>query len=432
MGYKFNTLVNVTGTIASALISLVIVPFALLELGSANYGLLTLVWLVLGYLNLFDFGISKASARYISLSTTQNEVSSVFLNSTTLSIAIGIVGTIITLACYFVFSTVIEKHVTVVDIGKLIFPISLMIPLGTIYSSLLGCLQGRKFFVRYNSILVANTVLIQICPILYSIYIGKDAEGIVFSALGGRVISVFILVVASKSLYSKDRSVRFQFSLVSDLLNFGKWVLGTSIIGPLVAISDRFLIGAMLGTSKAASYSIPFQLSEKSTLLTNSLTQSLYPDLSANNPDISRKRIDAFIELAAFLVFSCAVLLAPIVLELWISKAFAIENRMLFQLILCGFYFSNVAKLTFVYLQSQGKSNILSYLLLIQIPVYVITLYHGITSFGIQGVSIAFTGRMISEFLALKMVNDGLDISVYRQLIFGIALVVIVYISNGL
>lgn len=66
MGIKRNTLINLAGSAAPMIISLVVTPFYLRLVGEARFGVLVVVWLFVGYFEFFDLGIGKATANHMA------------------------------------------------------------------------------------------------------------------------------------------------------------------------------------------------------------------------------------------------------------------------------------------------------------------------------------------------------------------------------
>ena len=57
-----NLAVNVIGPMLPMVVSFITVPLYIHAIGAARYGVVTLTWILLGYLGVLDFGLSRAAA----------------------------------------------------------------------------------------------------------------------------------------------------------------------------------------------------------------------------------------------------------------------------------------------------------------------------------------------------------------------------------
>ena len=69
--------------------------------------------------------------------------------------------------------------------------------------------------------------------------------------------------------------------LIRELLSFGGWITVSSVIGPLLASFDRFVIGVVLGASAVTHYVLPFNLVGHIWILPQSLSSALFPQFAA-------------------------------------------------------------------------------------------------------------------------------------------------------
>src|SRR3954468_3007171 len=66
MSVRRHTVTNLAGYIVPMFVMMVTVPLYLKVLGEVRYGVMALVWLMLGYLSFLDFGLGKATANQLS------------------------------------------------------------------------------------------------------------------------------------------------------------------------------------------------------------------------------------------------------------------------------------------------------------------------------------------------------------------------------
>src|ERR1700722_5526348 len=93
-GIKSKFVINVTGAVAGIIIALATVPFYVSRIGEDRYGILSLVWIMLGYLGFLDFGLSRATANALAKlgDAPAKDRGSVFVTSLVINIALGSIG----------------------------------------------------------------------------------------------------------------------------------------------------------------------------------------------------------------------------------------------------------------------------------------------------------------------------------------------------
>src|ERR1700738_5039353 len=98
MGLKRDSIVSLAGTVCAGAVMLLSVPLLLHKIGDARFGTLTLVWLLAGYAGLFDFGLSRATARDIARADAVDQHVRILLGAVWVS---ALIGSILGLGVYF-------------------------------------------------------------------------------------------------------------------------------------------------------------------------------------------------------------------------------------------------------------------------------------------------------------------------------------------
>ena len=73
MSLKRNTIWNLIGTGLPFLLGAVTIPYLVKHLGIEGFGILTLVWALIGYFSLFDFGLGRALTQQVSTCIASND-----------------------------------------------------------------------------------------------------------------------------------------------------------------------------------------------------------------------------------------------------------------------------------------------------------------------------------------------------------------------
>ncbi|NCC05780.1 MAG: hypothetical protein EOM37_17465 [Proteobacteria bacterium] len=97
MSVRRNTLINLVGSIVPMAVMLATVPLFLGVLGEARYGVLALVWLVLGYFSVLEMGLGKATANQIAKAhdAPAEERAEIFWTALLINAAMGVIGALI-------------------------------------------------------------------------------------------------------------------------------------------------------------------------------------------------------------------------------------------------------------------------------------------------------------------------------------------------
>ena len=65
-----------------------------------------------------------------------------------------------------------------------------------------------------------------------------------------------------------------------ELLFFGIWITGHSLLNPIFLFLDRFFISNTIGLDEVAFYTTPYDLVSKMTLVSGSITAAFFPAIS--------------------------------------------------------------------------------------------------------------------------------------------------------
>lgn len=411
-----NTIVNVAGSVIPLVIAILTVPQYLHLIGEERYGVLAVIWLLLGYFGIFDFGLGKATARRMSQIDSDHKRSELFSTVLFLTLFLGVIGGMVLL----IFSEWILAHLfSLRDESKnealrsiLWLPLALILLL--LNSAFVGALQARERYVAINAASVLGDSLAQLLPLLVA-WLGYVSIDILLpSVLGARLITSILLLIQCRKHVPIANKLKIDFSHLRPLLGYGGWASALTMIGPLMTVLDRMVIGTLAGAKGVTLFTIPFNLVTKLLILPNSYGMVLFPRLAALSRDESKALADnAGRSVIAFMtpMTILAIGVTHPFMILWLGRDFADRCTGIGELILLGVWM-NAAVMPYsyyLYAEARLKTKILV-ISLLEVPLYFFFLWVGVKYFGVLGAAAAWSLRVAIDAICFLMLADALKI----------------------
>lgn len=414
MSIRKHTAYNLIGALIPMALSLFTIPIYLHLVGDTRYGVLAVAWLLLGYFGLFDLGLGRATAQRIASLGDAGvaQMAPIFWTALAMNASLGIVGGLIIwpVATYYFGHFFTVDAVLRPELEVAIPWLTLAVPLATISGVFSGALQGRAKFLELNMVSVLSAVLTQLIPLSVAWLHGPDLAWIVPAVVLSRVVTILLLFYRCLIHVFHNSVPMISRVHAKGLLQFGGWVTVTSLVGPMMVILDRFVIGVTLGAKSVTYYTVPFQLAERSAILPGALTSAIFPRIAAANSDEGiNLAVDAIRTLAMVMtpVFLGGILLVEPFISWWISSVFWKNTGMLAPVLLMGFWINSFAHVPYALLQAAGKPSVVAKCHVGEVIPYLICLYLGLRFLGLMGAAIVFGLRALVD-CALLMWFSGL------------------------
>jgi O-antigen/teichoic acid export membrane protein len=231
-------------------------------------------------------------------------------------------------------------------------------------------------------------------------------------AKGNGVVSIMVatLVIATVGMILQATAVRARVGPVpllpawhgnalAGLFSFGSfsWLQGLS--GIVFNQADRLIVGALLGTSSVAYYSVCTQAAQPIHGFIASGLHFLFPHLSARNSSAERAALQPLVSRAFWLNTILVLLLSlPVVLlskpllVLWMGPAFAQHTWVILTLLAIGFGLLGLNVTGHYTLLAFGEAKYVTYLNLVAGAITLIAIGVLIPRFGLVG---AAAGRLL-------------------------------------
>jgi O-antigen/teichoic acid export membrane protein len=408
MSLRKHTSYNLLGALLPMGLSLLTIPIYIRLVGDARYGVLAVVWALLGYFGLFDLGLGRATAQRIAaLGQSSPELTaSTFWTALAINGALGVFGSaLIWPIAIYLFGHVVSMGVELRSELMWALPwLMLAVPLTTLTGVLVGALQGRAQFLELNVISVSSSILLQTFPLFIAWAHGPDLGWLLPSVMLTRVLSFCAIAWRCRIHVFRDLAPSFSREHAKGLVSFGSWVTVTSIVSPLMFALDRVVIGATLGPKSVTYYTVPFQLAVNSNVLPHALTSALFPRLAiagrADGRELATHSIRSLVAVMTPVILIALLLVEPF-FRLWISPQFAANANVTAQILLLSSWMNGFALVPYSQLQATGRPKVPATLHLAELLPYLILLFLGLHFLGLPGAALAYGMRIFADSVLL-------------------------------
>ena len=407
-----NTLWNLVGTAAPMLVAAICIPLLIKGLGTDRFGVLTLVWALIGYATLFDLGLGRALTQLVATklgSGEEHEVPTLVWTSLLLLLVLGLLGAVVVvLLTPWMLNHVLHvpgalEHETLYSVYLL--AISMPVVIST--AALRGLLEAHQRFGLANSLRIPMGILAYAGPLLVLPF-SKSLLPVVAVLVAGRILAwAAHLLLCFKVVPTLRLRVVWRRASVGPLLRFGSWMTVTNIVGPLMVTLDRFVIGSLLSVAAVAYYATPSEVISKIWIIPGSLLGVMFPAFSMSfvqdrdRAALLYGRSVKYLGLILFPLILIVVGLAQDGLKLWLGAEFAHQSARVLQWLAVGMFINCLAAAPFAAVQGVGRPDITAKLHLLELPVYLIALFWLTKAKGIEGAALAWTGRVAVDGVVL-------------------------------
>ena len=387
------------------LIALLVIPRLIGGLGDDRFGLLTLVWVFLGYFTLFDLGLGRATTKFVSEYVARGrhqEIPELIWTSWSLLTLLGLFAA---LSVYLLTPVLIDNVLNIPDellaeSERAFKLVAFSVPIVIMTTGIRAVLEAYQRFQIIASVTVPASLLTYLIPFL-AIFFTKRLEIIIGLLLVNRLLFMGIhLLVCLKIVPNLQRAPNLNLNLLKPLVRFGGWLTVTNIIGPIMSYLDRFLIGSLLSVAQVTYYVTPYEMVRRLKVIPSSLMTVLFPTFSGLNATDAKQSSQLFHQavrllfLVACPIMLTFVILAEDLLTLWIDASFAEKSAPVLKWLAIGVLINFLAQVAYNWVQSVGRSDLTAKLHLFELPIYLTLIWFLARSLGIVGVAIAWTVRV--------------------------------------
>lgn len=395
------------------LIGIAAIPYIYKHIGIEKVGILTIIWALIGYFSIFDFGLGRAiSQRIASLSLHQTDhKKTIATTGVLLTLLIGMIGGLVGLAAIELIGVNWVNSARDLDdeIRSSFLLACLAIPATTATAGLRGILEGEHRFKVINLLKLALGLSNFLGPIATIALFGPRLDFIVGSLVVARYIILFAHYLNTNNAIGKftDNINREESR---QLLKFGGWMTLSNLISPLMVVADRFLVAHVLGAAVVAYYTIPADFMIRLLVLPAAITTTLFPIfskyLSENNQTTAfslYKKGMKIIFLMMGSIATCIFFGAKFGLDIWLGSVFAEKSSAVASILAVGIMFNSMAQIPHAFIQASGDARSTALIHVFESILYLPVLYLLMQLHGVLGAALAWMLRSLLDLILLHL-----------------------------
>ncbi len=437
-----HTVWNLLGMTLPMAIALFAIPALDRGLGRERFGALGLVWMLVGYFNLFDMGLGRALTKLMAERIAQHkdeEAPGLFWTSIWLMLGLGVLAGVIlyVLAPAFACRWLKIEPGLQSEAMQAFRVTAFGMPIVVLTVGLVGVLEACHRFGLLNIIRVPMGSLTFLAPLLVLPF-SQSLVPVAAVLIGGKMIECVIYFAAClRAVPSLRHSMAWRSREVKPLFSFGGWMTVSNTIVPVLTHIDRFLIGAVRSMTAVTFFMVPAEVIVKMLIVPRAWVSVLFPNMVASfsgkgePPSVHLDRGFKFLGLVMFLPAAILVAFAPEGLGLWLGDDYVANSTAVVRLLTVGVFLHGLARVPWFQVQAAGRPRLAACLHAIELPLHLALAIPLIRHYGIAGAATAWLLRVTYDLVILTVmavrVTPGASVRTLRGSALSTLLAVLVY-----
>lgn len=418
-----NSILNIFGKMIPMLLAIVTMPYVINALGDTKAGIFQLCWILLGYFNLFDFGLSRGLVKFSSESLAAQREEEIKDWLKTVNRVLWLIALPMVILLLFSLPNWMTQQQSIPselihETRAAAILITLYLPFLLTFSSYSGILETYQRFSIINRYQILFGILWYVAP-AGLLLLTNDITVLVGTLVLLRWMHWVIIRGAAHRQLS-NRAGSYQHDMWVRLKQYSRWIVIINVIALLMTQADRFLVYYWLSSAALAWYNTPFDMVLKVTIIPMAFSSVLFPAIAhvfKGDPDRAHFMYKAYVHITILLVFPLCMVMsyfAPEILMNWLGlslradrlEVFLQESTLPMKLFGMSIFFNSIALIPNAYLQSSGQPSLIARLHLVELPLYLIALWGVIEPYGLPGVALVTSLRLIVDAMLLLYLVD--------------------------
>ncbi len=410
---RSNAIYNVVGWLLPTLVFVGLTPVMVRSLGVEGFGVISLVQVITGYMNVLNFGFSEAITKQIAecYEKDRERAQRVAWVGFGLFAGFGLLGGVglmfgahwLAFDLLKVSSDLRADTQTAIQIGAAVFLLQMVAEF--FRGTAIGC---QRFDIP--NLTRVLRISLSAAFILIALHLGLGMPGVMWGTLGGLVIGLVVNALWMQRVLPLRKATGDLKSIRSEVFHYSKHVFTMRIAGIVSSRLGQLFLGTLSSAANVALYEVPVRVAETGSVFLNRILQVFFPGFASMDRVTELERIKrVFLEATSLqLLVTTPFFIGMIVeghtlLSVWINPQFAEGAAGIILLVSINYWLSSLTNLPTFLALSFGMPDIISKYSIIRMMITVVCGYPLVLNFGLMGAALAL---LLSELNALFMIPE--------------------------
>ena len=379
-------------------------PFLIRYLGIETFGLWMLVVAFVSSWGVVNLGVAPTITRFVA--AYRDEVGLSLAKSVVQAglawalLGSGIAGGALALGSGWLANNWLKNMGSQDSVKYALVVASMLLLLAQVEFTYKAAIKGFELFGLVARLELVSKSALVITFILVA-YLGMGLSGILSAMLIFSVINCLIYGLTLSKLLGRGIWLPMvSKTMTTEIRSFAGWNWMQILSGVFFSQFDRFLIGAVMGANSLAVYSVCLQIAQQIHALPAALFSVILPIFSRrkSNYKFNLKIILYGVGVSLSLAITI-ILFSDLILELWMGKIFAYENKLLLMMLAGSYFFLSINVVPHYLNLVSGNAKSISLLNIIGGIISILTAVWLIDEYGLNGLIVGkFTYGLILTF----------------------------------
>lgn len=399
-----HTALSFAGFVVPLAVALLAIPVTVSALGPARFGLLGLAWAVVEYGGFFDFGLSRATVRFVADALARDPRRNLQIIPVAFftQLASGLLAGLLVwaVAPYLVAAVFKIPAELQLEAGAMFTAVGANLTVVIAIGALRGALEGAQRFDLSAMVKIPTAIASIVIP-AFGATRGWSLALILWWVFAARLLMLAVLISLVPVAVDRFRwSLPRQWRHLRSLFGYSGWLTVSGLANPILVNLDRFALGSLVGVAAVGFYAAPYEGATRLLLVPVSIFSALFPVLTSTEARADRARTMAVLEsalrqttLIMMLPTLIMLVFAREILGIWLGPAFAAEAALALRILAVGVFANAIAHVPSVFLYAAGRPDLPAKLHMAELVLHVPLTIFLVSRYGVNGAAAAWALR---------------------------------------